>query len=73
LTFYRWTFLPAYPAQITHTFREESLIRRISGESIPNPINADGRLVEIVLKACSYNPKERFDNPTLMHEALEAI
>jgi serine/threonine protein kinase len=50
----RAPFLPDYPAQITHTSREEALIRRIIGEAIPNPINADARLAEIVLKACSY-------------------
>ena len=69
----RTPFLPDYPAQITHTSREDALVRRISGEAFPLPVNADGRLAEIVLKACSFKPADRYENPLLMKEALESI
>lgn len=69
----RTPFLPAYPAPITHSDRESAIKKRISGAPIPKPTNADGRLAEIVLKACSYDPKERYFSPMEMREELEAI
>lgn len=69
----RTPFLPAYPAPITHNDRESAIKKRISGAPIPKPANADGRLAEIVLKACSYDPKERYFSPMEMREELEAI
>ncbi len=69
----RSPFLPAYPATITHSDRERALRNRMGGEAIPAPKNADGRLAEIVLKACAYNPKERYSSPVQMRQELEAI
>jgi serine/threonine protein kinase len=69
----RTPFMPPYPEAITHTDRENSLMRRISGEAIPPPAGAQGRLAEIVLKACSYRPAERYSSPIQMREELEAI
>lgn len=69
----RAPFLPDYPAPISHSDREASLAKRISGAVIPNPKNADGRLAEIVLKACAYNPKDRYSSPMQMRQELEAI
>ena len=69
----RAPFLPEYPAPITHSAREAALAKRISGALLPVPKNADGRLAEIVLKACAYDPKERFSSPMQMREELEVI
>lgn len=69
----RAPFLPEYPAPITHSDRETALARRISGAAIPAPKSADGRLAEIVLKACAYQPKDRYSSPMQMRTELEAI
>lgn len=69
----RAPFLPEYPAPITHSDREASLAKRISGAKLPVPKNADGRLTEIVLKACAYDSKDRYSSPMQMREELEAI
>ena len=69
----RTPFLPKYPAPITHNDREQALARRIGGSAIPAPLNADGRLSEIVLKACAYNPAMRYSSPMQMRDELEAI
>ena len=69
----RAPFLPEYPAPITHSDREASLAKRISGAKLPEPKNADGRLAEIVLKACAYDSKDRYSSPMQMREELEAI
>jgi serine/threonine protein kinase len=69
----RTPFLPSYPSQITYSLRESALSRRMLGELLPRPVNADGRLAEIVLRACAYQSSDRYENPRLMREALEAI
>jgi len=66
-------FLPPYPEKIKHSDIDDALIRRISGEVPPSPSGADGRLAEIVLKACSYNPKDRYSSPMQMRLELESI
>ena len=69
----RTPFLPPYPEKITHSDRDSSLVKRLSGEKLPAPSEADGRLAEIVLKACAYNPKDRYSSPMQMRQELEAI
>ena len=69
----RAPFLPAPPQPITHSERERALVRRISGEPLPPPANAGQRLSEIVLKACAYDPKDRYSSPLQMRQELEAI
>ena len=69
----RTPFLPAAPAPITHADRENALVKRLSGAVLPPPSHAEGRLSEIVLKACAYDPKERYSSPMQMRHELEAI
>jgi serine/threonine protein kinase len=69
----RTPFLPSPPAPITHSDREKALMRRLSGERLPIPKGADGRLAEIVLKAAEHDPKNRYSNAIQMREELEAI
>lgn len=69
----RTPFLPPAPEAITYHKREEALTRRVSGEKIPKPIHAEGRLAEIVLKACAFEPKDRYSSPAQMRHELEAI
>ena len=69
----RAPFLPAYPEPITHNDREGAVMKRIGGSEIPAPVNAVGRLSEIVLKACSYKPHDRYQTPRQMREELEAV
>lgn len=66
-------FLPADPSQIKYADHEQALIRRMSGEPLPMPCMDQNRLAEIVLKACSYNPGDRYSSPTAMKQDLEAI
>ena len=52
---------------------QKALIRRLKGESIPQPINADETLSRVILKACSYDPKDRYSDPSEMRRDLEKI
>ncbi len=69
----RVPFLPAYPEPITYSDRETAMTKRLSGAALPKPANDDGRLSEIILKACAYSPKDRYSSPMQMRMELEAI
>ena len=69
----RMPLYPPYPQPITPSSRERAQAQRLSGAALPPPANADGRLAEIVLKACAPDPAQRYDSPTVMRQALEAI
>ena len=69
----RTPFLPAAPAPITHADRENALVKRLSGAALPPPSHGEGRLSEIVLKACAYEAKDRYSSPVQMRHELEAI
>ena len=66
-------FLPPPPQPVSYSEREQALQRRIDGEELPPPANAEGRLSEIVLKACAWDPKDRYSSPGQMRQELEAI
>lgn len=44
----------------TYSERQEALKRRLKGEELPAPVNADEKLSKIILKAVRYNPEERY-------------
>ena len=69
----RMPLYPPYPQPITLSSRERAQAQRLSGAALPPPANAEGRLAEIVLKACAPDPAQRYDSPTVMRQALEAI
>lgn len=57
----------------TYSERQEALKRRLKGEELPAPINADEKLSEIILKAIRYNPEERYKNAEEFLNALLTI
>ena len=69
----RMPLYPPYPQPMSPAQRERAQAQRLSGAALPPPANADGRLAEIVLKACAPDPAQRYDSPTVMRQALEAI
>ena len=69
----RGPFLPQPPEAITFSSREQALARRMSDEPLPRPFYGEGRLGEIVLKACAFDPKDRYSSPQQLRQELEAI
>ncbi len=69
----RTPFLPQPPEMITYNKSEEALAKRMKGEELPLPVNASGKLAEIVLKACSFNPASRYSSPAQMRRELEKL
>ncbi|MBE6574003.1 MAG: serine/threonine protein kinase [Ruminococcaceae bacterium] len=66
----RLPFIDPYAVQITYPERKAATDRRLSGAPLPMPVSASPRLAEIVLKACSYNPAQRFRSAGEMKQAL---
>lgn len=69
----RTPFMPPYPEPITYSDKKEALEKRICGEEIPEPQNGTKALNEIVLKACSFNPEDRYQNASEMRLALQEL
>lgn len=69
----RTPFLPPYPTPIKYTDRESAMNRRMDGETIPAPANADEALSRVILKACAYKPEERYRSAADMRRDLEAL
>ena len=64
-------FLPAYPKIPSVTQRQEAQERRFSGEPIPAPVLGSLELTRVVLKACAFNPKNRFSSAQEFMTALQ--
>jgi len=55
------------------TERGIAIQRRFSGEKIPEPLDASPGLAKVILKACAYEPSERYDDAAQMYADLSAI
>lgn len=69
----RAPFLPPVPEIITPSVREEALAKRLSGEPLPPPRDADPELAQIVLKACAYQSHDRYATAAQMCRELESL
>ena len=69
----RAPFLPPYPTPIKYADRESAMARRIKGEPLPAPANADEALSRVILKACAYKPEERYSSAADMRRDLEVL
>lgn len=66
-------FLPQPPQIPTASQMEAAKQRRFSGEGLPEPVNGSPELKRIVMKACAYNPSNRFASPKAMYDALAKL
>ena len=69
----RAPFLPLPPAPAGAALESEAREKRFSGEQIPLPAHGSAELKRIVLKACAYEPKERYQSADEMLRDLEAL
>ena len=69
----RMPFLPLHPAIPTSGMDVEARTKRLGGAKIPEPKNGSPALKEIILKACEFDPKDRFASAQDMLNALEGL
>lgn len=67
----RLPFLPLTSQPITVDDTERSIARRMAGEKLPLPVDAGDSLGAMILKACSYDKKNRYRSPYKFREKLE--
>lgn len=69
----RSPFLPLPPAVPKHGEEEQARQRRFAGERIPEPRDGSKELKRIVLKACAFDPKDRYQSAKEMREDLQRL
>ena len=67
----RLPFLPLPPVNITFDDTERSVASRMAGEEWVLPVDAGENLGAIILKACSYDKKDRYKSPYEFGQKLE--
>ncbi|HWQ29429.1 MAG TPA: protein kinase [Negativicutes bacterium] len=67
----RLPFFPMPPDTITADAAERALVLRMSGEVPALPADSDAGLGAIILKACSYEKKDRYKSPAEFRQKLE--
>ena len=65
--------LPFIPRQMRAEDRETALGRRMSGEPLPPPEQADPEFARIILKACAYHPNDRYVSAGEMKRELRQL
>ena len=53
--------------------REKAESERLRGAKIPRPAHGDKELIDIVMRACEYEPKNRYQTASRMRADLEAL
>ena len=67
----RMPFMPPYPKSIHPDDSRISLEKRMRGEPMPNPGQADAALAKVIKKACAYESKDRYASPVMMKKDLD--
>lgn len=69
----RSPFVSLPPAPTSAREEEMARVRRFRGEALPPPHNGSEGLKQVVLKACAYDPKERFQSAEEMLDSLDRL
>ena len=69
----RLPFQPMPPSVPTPVEMDTAMRRRLNGESLPDPVRGSRGLKQIVLKACSFHPKDRYHTAEELLAELDAL
>ena len=67
----RMPFMPLPPAKLGADMESEARLRRFNGEQLPPPAHGSKQLQKIVLKACAFDPNDRYQSATEMLAVLK--
>ena len=68
----RMPFYPLPPEIPKSTDMEQARLKRFRGDPIPAPVNGSENLKRIVLKACAFDPKDRYQSAEELYADLES-
>lgn len=66
----RQPFIDPHKVQVTYNDKKDAVDKRLSGQMLPKPCNASDELSTIILTACSYNPRMRYQSADAFKNAL---
>jgi len=69
----RLPFLDSEKQLLSPSERQTAFMKRISGEKLTPPREASPEMSDIILKACAFDPKDRFSTATEMKKALRNL
>lgn len=69
----RLPFLDSEKQLLSPSERQTAFMKRISGEKLTPPREASLEMSDIILKACAFDPKDRFSTATEMKKALRNL
>lgn len=69
----RLPFFPAPPAVPKASDMDQARLRRFRGDPLPPPAHGSDELKKIVLKACAFDPKDRYGSAEEMLQDLEKL
>ena len=69
----RMPLMPMYPQPIGYRDGEEAFVKRVGGAELPAPRNGSDELKKIILKACAYDPEDRYTEASEMLLDLESL
>ena len=69
----RGPHLPKYPEKLTYSDRINANVLRMSGKEMEPIDGIDDSLNEIIMKACAYEPAERYANAGEFKDALKGV
>lgn len=64
-------FVDVTKQMIYYRDKEDAFQKRMSGETLPLPVEASEKLGKIIIKACDYNPIHRYKNAEEFRKALK--
>ena len=69
----RLPFMSLEKQFITYRDKENALNKRVAGEQMGIPADAGEQLARIILKACAYDPAQRYQTPEELYGALDDL
>ncbi|MCD8355391.1 MAG: leucine-rich repeat protein [Clostridia bacterium] len=63
-------YLPFFYDGLPKSEWQEAILRRLDGEKLVPPSQADDAFSDVILKACAYQPQERYASAQEMYDAL---
>jgi len=69
----RLPYMPPAPKPVVFSDKEQALSRRMMGDPMPAPAHGSGQLKAVILKACAYQPEDRFASAEELEQALVAL